>query len=110
MLRIRKELDESTGDYEDTADPSDKKIIPEFVGEIQAMIDKLIRSIARQIRVAEFLIRQVKHDDEDESISHTTGERACFYLRPLKDKKNFAVKLLNKVKYPRQSNMLWVFF
>ena len=65
MLRIRKELEESTVDYEGTAvwkshySPSDKKRIPGFVGEIQAMMDEFFRSIARQIGVAEFLIRQV---------------------------------------------------
>ena len=61
--------DESNGDYEGTAawkphsDSSDKKRTPEFVGEIQAMIDsdfnQSIRSIIRDMEVYEFLIRQV---------------------------------------------------
>ena len=54
---IRKEFGESNGDYEGTAARethsahSDKKIIPEFVGEIKTTIDndptESIRAIAR---------------------------------------------------------------
>ena len=57
VQRIRKELDESTGDYERTASRKslsgrfDKKRTPEFVGKIQVMIyndpSKLIRPIDR---------------------------------------------------------------
>ena len=56
--RIQKEFDESNGDYEGTAarmprsDRSDLKRTPEFVGEIQNVVDndssKLIRSISYQ--------------------------------------------------------------
>ena len=73
VQRIRKELEESNGDYEGTAarklpsNRSDKKRTPEFVGEIQTMIgndpSKSIRSIARDMGVSEFLIRQVVHKD-----------------------------------------------
>ena len=63
VQRIQKELDESNGDYKDMAawklhfDHSDEKITPEFVGEIQAIIDndpsKSIRSIVMNIVVFE---------------------------------------------------------
>ena len=65
----RKELDESNGNDEGMAarkpysDRPDKKRIPEFVGEIQAMINnnpsKSVRSIARDMEVSEFLIALV---------------------------------------------------
>ena len=66
-------FDESSGDYEDMAarkshsDSSDEKRSPKLVDEIQAMIDnnpsKLIRPIARDMEVSEFLIRQVVQID-----------------------------------------------
>ena len=67
VLRIRKKLDESNGDYKATAawkphsDCSDKERTPKFVGKIQIMIDydpsKLIRSLARHMGISEFPIR-----------------------------------------------------
>ena len=70
---LKKELDGSNGDYEGTAaqkphsDHSDKKRTSKFVGDIQAMIDNnpngSVRSIARDMGVSEFLIRQVVHED-----------------------------------------------
>ena len=49
------------------SDHFDKKIIPEFLGEIKAMIDnnpsKSIRPIDRDMGVSEVLIRQVVHED-----------------------------------------------
>ena len=73
VQKIWKELEESNDDYEDIAgwklhtDSSDKKRIPEFVCKIQAMTDndpsKTIRYIARDMRVSEFLIRLVVHED-----------------------------------------------
>ena len=48
------------------SDCSDNKRTLKFLGEIQAMIDnnpsKSIRSTARNIRVSEFLIRQIVHE------------------------------------------------
>ena len=46
---------------------SDKKITPEFVGEINTMIDndpsKSMRAIARDAGMSQFLIRQTVHED-----------------------------------------------
>ena len=63
----------SKGDYESTVAQkphsfrSNKKRIPEFVGEIQSMIDndlsKPIISIARYLGVSEFLINRVVHEN-----------------------------------------------
>ena len=59
---------EFNGDYEGTAaqklhfDSFDKKRSPEFVGEIQAMIDNNLNSITRNLGVSEFLIR-LRHLD-----------------------------------------------
>ena len=67
VRKIRQKLDESNGDYERAAaenphvDRSNKKRTPEFVGEIQDMIDndprKSISSIATDMGVSKFLIR-----------------------------------------------------
>ena len=47
------------------SDRFDKKRSPEFVGEIQAIMENdpsmSIRSIARDMEVSEFLIRQIIH-------------------------------------------------
>ena len=71
--RILSELDDFKGDYKSTAAQKlhsirfDKKTTSKFIGEIQAMIDndpsKSIRSIAWDMGVAEFLIKQVVHED-----------------------------------------------
>ena len=63
----------SYGDYEGIAawkphsDHFDKKRTPEFVCEILTMIDSdpgnSIRSLARDMGVSEFLIRQLVHED-----------------------------------------------
>ena len=70
-VNLGKKSDESNGDYEDTAtqkchsDSFDKR--PEFVGEIQNMIDNApcesIRSIARYMGVSEFLTKQIVHEE-----------------------------------------------
>ena len=118
VQRIRKEFDESNGDYEGTAarkphsDRSDKKRTPEFVAAIQAIIDKnpsqSIRSIARNMGVSEFLIRQVVH----ENIRYFSYKmrRDQFLSQAMKDKrKDCAIKVLNKLKHPLQPNTLWFF-
>ena len=66
-------MDESSGDYKGTAaqkplsDCSDKKRTLKFVCVVQARIvndpSKSIKSIARNIRISEFLIKQVVHED-----------------------------------------------
>ena len=49
------------------SDCYDKKRTPEFIGEIHVMMhnnpSKSIRSIAMDIEVSKFLIRQVVHED-----------------------------------------------
>ena len=73
VQRIRKDFNESNGDYEcatarknDSA-RSDKKITLEFVGEIKTTIDndplKSMGAIAMDTGVSEFLIRQRVHED-----------------------------------------------
>ena len=73
MQRIWKELDECSCDLEDTPARKPRSHRPyikrtlEFFGEIQTMIDnyfcKSVRSIAKDIGISEFLIRQVVHED-----------------------------------------------
>ena len=70
VQRIQKE--EFNGDYKGMAawkshpDHSDKKRTPKFV-EIQAIIDnypiKTIKSMVRNMRMSEFLIKQAEHED-----------------------------------------------
>ena len=108
MQRIRKELTESNGDYEGTAvwnlhsDRSDKKIILEFVGEIQAKIDsypcKSIRSIASDIGVSEFLIRQVVYKD----ILYFSYKmrKGNFLLQATRDKRKVRAAEFKKLKHP----------
>lgn len=118
VQRIRKDFDESNGDYEGAAARkthsarSDKKRTPEFVGEIQAMIDndpsKSMRSIARDTGVSEFLIRQTVH--EDIRYFSYKMRKGQFLSQAMKDKRKArAAKLLNKLKHPLLPNMLWVF-
>ena len=118
VKKIRKELNESNGDYEGTAAQkphsvrSEKKRALKFLGETQVMIDndhsKSIRSLARNMGVSELLIRQVEHED----IQYFSYEmRKSKFLSPamkymIKDR---AAKLLNKLKHPLKPNMLWFF-
>ena len=81
VQRIRKEFDGSHSDFEGMAtqksqsDHSDKKRTPEFVGEIQAMIEHYlsnsIKSIVKVTGVHEFINRQTVHKDIRLGISHT---------------------------------------
>ena len=67
LLMIRKELDEGTTVRKPHSDRSDKKSSLEIVGDIPAMTDndpsKSIRSIVKDLRVSEFLIRWVVQED-----------------------------------------------
>ena len=72
VQRIWKKLNESNGDYEGAtawklySDCSDKKT-PEFLDKIQTLIEhdtsKWIRSITRNMKESEFLIRQVVQEN-----------------------------------------------
>ena len=69
MERIRKELNDSIGNYESTAarnihsDYSDEKETTEFVDEIQAMTDNDPSKSIRIMGMPEFLIRQLVHKE-----------------------------------------------
>ena len=64
--RIWKELDVLNGDYEGSLTLI-RKETPEFIGEIEAMIDndlsKLLRFIYREMGVSELPIRPVEDED-----------------------------------------------
>ena len=113
---IQKELNEADGDYKCTAAQkshfdSDKRTL-KFVGKIQVMTvnnsSKSIRFIGRDMRVSEFLIRQLAH----ENIWYFSYKmrKHQFSLQAMKNKrKDCTAKLLNKLKGSLQSNMLWLF-
>ena len=92
MQKIPKQLNKSNGDYKGTAaqklpsNRSDKKRIPKFIGEILVMIhndpNKSIRSIAKDMRISEFLISQIVHE-EIQYFSNQMRE-GRFYFRPWK--------------------------
>ena len=83
-----------------------KKELLKFVAEIQAMIDndpsKPIRSIARNMEISEFLIRQVVH--EDVWYFSYKMRKGQFLSQVMKDKrKDCAVKFLNKLKHMKKT-------
>ena len=90
VQKIPKQLNKSNGDYKGTAaqklpsNRSDKKRIPKFIGEILVMIhndpNKSIRSIAKDMRISEFLISQIVHE-EIQYFSNQMRE-GRFYFRP----------------------------
>ena len=66
---------------------------------------KSIRSISKDIGVSDFFIRQIVHED-----IHTRWKRANFYHRPWRTRRKInTAKLLNKLNYPLQPNMLLFF-
>ena len=88
------------------------KKTPEFLAEIQAVIDNnpsnSIRFIAKDMGVSEFLSWQIMHED----IHYFTYKmrKSQFLSQALNDKsKDYAAKFFNKRKHPLQSNMLWFF-
>ena len=80
VQKMWKELNKSNGDYKGTTTWEfhfDNKRTSEFLGKISTMIDsKSIRSIARDMEMSAFLIRQVVHEDV---ISYARWERDTFY-------------------------------
>ena len=104
--RIRKELDDSNGDYEGKvaqkyhSDRSDEKRTTKFIGEIQVIIDNnpsmSIRSIDRHMGVSESLIRQLVH--EDIRYAAQKMRKGHFLSLTIKNKrKDRAAKLFNKL-------------
>ena len=91
-------------------DRSDMKRIPEFIDQILIDNDiiKTIRSIARDMWASEFLIKQFVHKD----IRYFSRQirKSQFLSQAMKDKrKDWAVKLFNKLKYNLQLNMFRLF-
>ena len=86
---------------------------PEFVGEFQTIIDndfsKSISSIARDIGVSEFHIRQGVYENIQYS-SYKIRKDKFLSQAMNKKKKEHAAKLLNKLKHSLQLNMLFFFF
>ena len=85
---------------------------PKFVCEIQAKIDNnpsgSIKSIARDMRVPEFITRQVMHVDIWYFSYKMRKEQ--FLSQAMTDKrKHHTTKFFNKCKHPLQSDMLWFF-
>ena len=104
--RIRKVLDDSSGDSDSTAarkshsDHSDLNGTLKFVCEIQTMVDndssKSIRSITKDMEVLEFLIRQVVHEDIQYFLYKM--RKGQFLSKDMKDKrKGHNVKLFFKL-------------
>ena len=93
---------------EDSADDSKRTI--EFVREIQGMIhndpSELIKSIASNIGMSEFLMKQVVHED----IQYFSNKMRKSYFLSLAMKGKMsdrAVILLNKLKNSLRPNRLW---
>ena len=82
------------------------------MGEIQDMIgndpSKLISSIARDMGVSEFLIRQMVH--EDVLYFSCNVRKDQFLSQAIKGKtKYYTTNLFTELNHHLQSNMLWFF-
>ena len=112
LPRIRKELDDSNGDYEYMkADRFGKKRTSKFDGEILAMINndprKSTKSIASDMGVSDFLIRQVVH--EDISYFSYKMRKNKFFITDHEKQEDCTAKHLNTLKHPLQPNIICFF-
>jgi len=114
--KVRRELEASDGNMESVAKRkkhetrSDKVRTSRFVQKVQGIIDedpsKSIRAISKDLQVSECTIRRIIHED----IRYKCYTMRQFMSAQTREQRFIrAQRLLNKLKHPEISNMLWFF-
>ncbi|XP_014484223.1 PREDICTED: uncharacterized protein LOC106749367 [Dinoponera quadriceps] len=116
--KVRRELEASDGNVASVAKckkheaRSDKFRTSQFVQKVQGIIDedpsKSIRGISKHLQVSECTIRRIIH--EDLQYNSYAMHRGQFMSAQTREQRFIgAQQLLNKLKHPEISDMLWSF-